>query len=186
MRVAITGSHGVGKSTLINDLLNYLNQEAREGGGFKLLPEAPRQAFELGFPINENNTPETQFWIFAKQLEMELIAQDNYIADKCFIDLLAYAMYIFREKQDFINILKDISRRAARKYDLVIYLPSGEFPIEDDGVRSIDPKFQEGIDKLILEILNDFGVSYTKIAGSREKRAKQAIDLVKTLLRRFN
>lgn len=204
MRIAITGSHGVGKSTLINDLLNYLNKEAGmkiaitgshgtgkttlsqfiagKKGGFKLLPEAPRQALQLGFPINENTPLETEFWIFAKQLEMELIAGDNYVADKCFIDLLAYAMYIFAGKADFINILREIARRAVEKYDLVIYLPTGEFPIEDDGVRSLDPKFQEAIDELIREILDNFGVSYTKIIGDKMQRYNQAIELIKNSL----
>ena len=195
MRIAITGSHGVGKSTLVNDLLVYLNgketgskinitdlDSASKRKDFKLLEEAPRQAFELGLPINENNSPETQLWVFAKQLEMELIAQNYYIADKCFIDLLAYVMYIFRERRDLIDTLKDISRRAASKYDLVIYLPAGEFPIEDDGVRSTDPEFQKGVDKLILEILNDFGISYVKITGNKEERYNQARELIKGLL----
>ena len=184
MRIAITGSHGVGKSTLVNDLLNYLSKEYEMiAGEFKLLQESARQAYELGFPINENNSPETQLWVFAKQLEMELIAQDNYIADKCFIDMLAYAMHIFKERQDLINTLKDISGRAVKKYDLVIYLPAGEFPIEDDGVRSIDREFQEGVDKLILEILNDFAINYVKITGSKEERYNRAIELIKSLLK---
>jgi len=196
MRIAITGSHGVGKSTLANDILAYLNgkeadlkinitdlDSASKRKDFKLLEEAPRQAFELGLPINENNSPETQLWVFAKQLEMELIAQNYYIADKCFIDLLAYVMYIFREKRDLIDILKDISKRAAGKYDLVIYLPAGEFPIEDDGVRSTDPEFQDGVDKLILEILNDFNINYVKIIGNKEERYNQARELIKSLLK---
>lgn len=189
MKIAITGSHGVGKSTLAADLLNYLNREEKlknaaggESGGFKKLDETARQALDLGFPINENNSPETQIWIFAKQLEIELLARDNYIADKCFIDSLAYAMYIFKERQDLLSTLKDLARRAAQKYDLVIYLPAGEFPIEDDGARSTDPKFQEGVDRLILEILNDFGISYVKVTGNKEDRAKKTIELIKTYL----
>lgn len=174
MKIGITGLHGTGKTTLSQFI-------AGKRGGFKLLPEAPRQALQLGFPINENTPIETEFWIFAKQLEMELVAQDNYIADKCFIDLLAYAMYIFAEKADFINILREIAKGAAKKYDLVIYLPTGEFPIEDDGVRSTDPKFQEAIDKLILKILNNFGVSYTKITGNKDERYNQAVELIKIL-----
>lgn len=200
MRLAITGSHGVGKSTLINNLLNYLNKEtdmkiaitdsrgagktilsqfiAGKSGGFKLLPEAPRQALQFGFSINEQTTIETEFWIFAKQLEMELVAGDNYVADRCFIDLLAYAMHLFAEKADFIKVLREIAKRAVRKYDLVIYLPTGEFPIEDDGVRSLDPRFQRAIDKLIREILDDFEISYTKIIGDKVQRYNQAVDLI--------
>ena len=182
MKVAVTGSHGVGKSTLINDILNYLNREAGLSRSFKLLEETPRQAFKLGFPINENNTPETQLWIFAKQLEMELVANDDYIVYKCYVDLLAYALHFFKERQDLINTLKDISSRAANKYDLVIYLPTGEFPIEDDGVRSTDTDFQERVDKLVLKILVEFGINYVKITGNKEERLRRAIELIKVLL----
>ncbi|MBA3047418.1 AAA family ATPase [Patescibacteria group bacterium] len=202
MRIAITGSHGVGKTTLINDLLKFLNkkEETMKAGitgshgtgkttlskhiagrnNYKLLPESPRQALQLGFPINENTPIETEFWIFGKQLEMEMIAGDNYIADKCFIDLLAYAICIFGNNLEFIKVLREITERAVRKYDVVIYLPSGEFPIEDDGVRSTDPKFQAKIDELIVEILHDFNIKYTRITGGKEERYQKALKAIKS------
>ena len=200
MRIAITGSHGVGKTTLIKDLLNYLNN--KEGNvkigitgshgtgkttltkhlagrqGYKLLPEAPRQALQFGFPVNENTSLETEFWIFGKQLEMEMIAGSNYVADKCFIDLLAYAMYIFKDNGEFLKVLKDITKKAVKNYNLVIYLPSGEFPIEDDGVRSTDPKFQMDIDKQIIEILKEFDLEFIKITGGKEERYQKVIKAV--------
>ncbi len=172
----------MGKTTLINDLQNYFKAEAGLNRSFRLLEETPRQAHELGFPINENNTPETQLWIFAKQLEMELIARDHYIADKCFVDLLAYAKYFFNDRPDLVSVLEDISRRAAAKYGLVIYLPTGEFPIEDDGVRRTDQDFQNKVDKLVLEILDEFGVKYVKITGNKKERLDQAVELIKNLI----
>lgn len=198
MRLAITGSHGVGKTTLINELLKFLNKKEGEmkigvtgshGVGkttlskliagrerYKLLPETPRQALQLGFEINENTPIETEFWIFGKQLEMEKIAHDNYIADKCFIDLLAYARHIFSNKPDFIRVLYEITKKAVKNYDVVIYLPAGEFPIEDDGIRSTDLKFQLAIDELILEILKEFNVNFLKVTGTPEERYRKAVE----------
>ena len=176
MKIGITGSHGTGKTTLSQFIAG---RGKINDGKFKLLPEAPRQALQLGFPINENTPIETEFWIFAKQLEMEMIAGDNYVADKCFIDLLAYAIYIFGKKPEFVNMLREIAENAAKKYDLVIYLPAGEFPIEDDGVRSTNPEFQMAIDELIVKILDDFSIAHTKINGSKEERYQKAVELIK-------
>jgi nicotinamide riboside kinase len=183
MRIVITGSHGVGKTTLISHFLEILNREEEK---FKLLPETPRQAVKLGFPINENTPIETQFWIFAKQIEMEHLAKNYFIADKCFIDLLAYAIFLFPDQPEFLKVLRDIAKKAAVNYNLVIYIPSGEFPIEDDGVRSTDPKFQSEIDRLVVEILNEFGVDYTKITGNKEERYKKALELMENIVKIIN
>jgi len=179
MRIAVTGSHGVGKTTLISHLLGVLNKEEEK---FKLLPETPRQAVELGFTINENTPIETQFWIFAKQIEMEHLAKNYFIADKCFIDLLAYSKFLFLDKPEFLQVLNDIAKKAVANYNLVIYVPAGEFPIEDDGVRSTDPKFQKEIDRLVVDILNEFGVSYIKISGNREERIGKVLEIVENLI----
>lgn len=63
MRIAIVGSHGVGKTTLAKKLAKKLK--------FKYLPDIVVKAAKLGFIINEATPPETQFWLLSKQLELE-------------------------------------------------------------------------------------------------------------------
>lgn len=204
MRIAITGSHGVGKTTLAKRLLEHLNDESYQskedlmriavtgshGTGkttlsklvtgrmnYRYIPESPFQAVQKGFSINEETPLEAEIWIFAKQVEMEM-ADGNWVADKCMIDLLAYAYHIFKEDKSVLDVLTRIARRNFPKYDLVIYLPCGEFPIEDDGYRSLDPVFQHHVDCCIRGLMAAHGIRYHRVTGTPEQRFDQVKGLM--------
>ncbi|MFA6551396.1 MAG: AAA family ATPase [Patescibacteria group bacterium] len=199
MRIVITGSHGVGKTTIMGQLLQYIKAEEVKSGftnpsgsgdatlsklfagrqGYQSLPDAAIQAFENGFTISEKTSIETELWIIAKQIENETKFKDNWVADKCFIDLLAYAIFLFKDDRDLLDVLTRVAVTRMRKYDLVIYVPAGEFPIEDNGIRSLDPKFQLAIDRLIVLIMEKYKVPYERLTGNKEERFNQAIKLLR-------
>lgn len=196
MKIIITGSHGVGKTTLGKQIFEYLDEGQVQFGGinerlslsrlgnvvrFDYLKEAPLQAHEAGFSMNENTSFEAELWMFTKQVEMEM-RSENSVGDKGFIDLLAYAEYLFRSDEELLRVLRRIAMPKIKEYDLVIYLPIGEFPIEDDGLRSLDPTFQEGVDAEILKILHKNKVNYTRIVGDAETRFLYAIRLLEGAL----
>ncbi len=194
MRIVITGSHGTGKTTIAKQIYSYIKNEEIKAEintnnlqknkifsgrqTYCFLPEAALQAYEIGLPINENTSVETEVWIFAKQLEMEMKIKNNWVADKCFIDLLAYGKFLFPHNYELINILTQVALPRMHKYDLVIFTPCGEFPIEDDGIRSLDPRFQSEIDKIIIKIMKEHNIQYHKITGGKEERYKQALKLL--------
>jgi hypothetical protein len=69
-------------------------------------------------------------------------------------------------------------------YDLVLYLPSGEFGIEDDGVRTTDVKFQLAIDERVREILEKYKAcdpldGYDRVYQFVEHELKQSIEVCK-------
>ncbi len=190
MKIIITGSHGVGKTTLSKQIIEYLNRSNihkfqditkvsnRNLNKFEYLEDAPAQALKMGFKMNKESNLETELWIFAKQLEMEMNYPKNTVGDKGFIDLLAYAFYLFKDDQNLLNILRRIAIPKINTYDLVIYLPTGEFPIPDDGKRSLDPIFQSNIDNEIIKIMHEHKINYTRIVGSTELRLRKAIELL--------
>lgn len=193
MKIIILGSHGTGKTTLSRQLYNCLRQkhEAKKGEKRKLgevkwtfLPEAPKQASLVGFGIEKKNKKtslESEWWIIAKQLEMELLTPEPWLADKCLIDLLAYAYYLFPEEKDFLKVIHKIVKHNVG-YDLVFYLPSGEFPIEDDGWRSLDPVFQKKIDEMILKIMSDMKIDYFILTGEPGERLGKAKEIIKKMI----
>lgn len=181
MRIAITGAHSVGKTTLINQIVEHFS---KKNVVFDLIPDASRIAYKLGFATNEETTIDSEMWIFSKHIEMEMTSGDNYITDKCFVDLLAYAEFIFEKNKNFLEILRDIAAKRARKYDLILYIPV-EIPLENDGVRSMDPGFRDAVDEKINIILKDFKLESKTIKGNRDERIEKAIKLIEEKFEKY-
>ncbi len=170
MKIAITGAQGVGKTTLVKQI----NKDFPD---FKILPEAARLAKEAGYNLDQTATKETEMWLIAKQIELEN-EEGKWVADRCAIDALAYIHYLFPEEADLIEFATKTLVPNFNKYDLVLYLPSGEFPIEDDGVRTTDIKFQEDIDRYVRDILEKHKIPFVKIIGTPEERLAKVRNLL--------
>jgi nicotinamide riboside kinase len=171
MKIAITGAQGVGKTTLAQQI----NKDFPD---FKLLPEAARLAKEAGYNLDQTATTETELWLIAKQIELEN-GEGKWVADRCAIDLLAYIHHLFSEESALIEFATKTLLPRFSNYDLVLYLPSGEFAIEDDGIRMTDIKFQQDIDQKIRNILEKHKIPFIKIVGSPEERLAKIKKLVK-------
>lgn len=168
MKIAIVGSHCVGKSTLAKGLVKELN--------CAYIPDVAVEAFEKNFVINENTPAETQFWILSKQLEYERNLGENWVSDKSLLDNIVYGSIVLKDKQA-LSVIKEIVRNNLN-YDLLFYLPI-EFPLVDDGIRSMDPKFQKDVDERFLACLSDFNLAYHTIQGGKKERLKRALEIAK-------
>ncbi len=165
MKIAIIGAQGVGKTTLAQQI----NKDYPE---FKILPEAARLAQKAGYKLDHTATVDTELWLINKQIELES-SEDNWVADRCGIDLLAYIQYLFSQEHNLIEFATKALVPKFSNYDLVIYLPSGEFAIEDDGLRTTDTKFQKDIDNQIRDILEKYKIQFIKIVGTPEERLEK-------------
>jgi adenylate kinase family enzyme len=165
MKIAIIGAQGVGKTTLAQQINKDYPQ-------FQILPEAARLAQKEGYKLDHTATVETELWLINKQIELES-KEGDWVADRCGVDLLAYIQYLFSQENDLIEFANKTLVPKFSNYDLVIYLPSGEFAIEDDGLRTTDLKFQKDIDDKIRDILEKYKIKFIKIVGTPEERLKE-------------
>lgn len=165
MKISIIGAQGVGKTTLAQQI-------NKEYPRLKILPEAARLAEKAGYKLDHTATVETELWLINKQIELES-GEDNWVADRCGIDLLAYIEYLFSQEHNLIEFATKTLVPKFSNYDLVIYLPSGEFAIEDDGLRTTDIKFQKDIDDQIRYILEKHKIKFFKIVGTPEERLEK-------------
>ena len=174
MKIAFVGSFSTGKTTLANLF-------AREWD-YPLLPEVARQVVELGFPLDQSATAETETLIFLKQWRAEEV-HDRFVADRSIYDVLAYADWVMEHQPDRKeNHLWYEAREIAvldlrARYDHVFYLPI-EFPIVLDGLRPDDTAFQADIDRRIRHLLETADVRFDTLTGSVPQRQEQVRKLI--------
>lgn len=143
MKIAIIGTHGVGKTTLAHMVAAYA---MRNGKNTTIISEVVR---DCPFPINEKSSIEGGYWIASEQIARELKAQaQNYsviICDRSAIDPVMYLL-----AHDFENdcrILYEYCSCWMHTYDAIIWVrPDKESIIMSDGFRDTNPTFQKEID----------------------------------------
>jgi thymidylate kinase len=179
-KVAVTGAHGTGKTTLISAVFNRLKPEF----DVTLTAEVPRLFIEdFGDPTffqRGNNSFARQTMILARQIELEShLAQRGHqiiLCDRTVVDHWAYTETLFPIDVKTIEGRgwRDMVKRWLDSYKIIVGLPI-EFPIELDNVREADEQFQHEIDQKIAALYLEFGRNVPTITGARKAREEAFI-----------
>lgn len=139
MKLALIGTHGVGKTTLAFEICAQLKIA---GYSVELVTEIARRS---PFPVNEGTTLESQLWILHQQIatELEMSYRAQYVVcDRAVIDNYAYLSNKFDRQWH----LEPMLAHWLQTYDLLIYVPLCNGGIQPDGFRSENVDFQRTID----------------------------------------
>ena len=174
MRIAISGAQSVGKTTLLNALRSedYLSN-------YKFCSEVTRRVKSYGLLINEDGGDITQRLIMQEHI-VNTVLYDTLIADRSALDGLVYTHYLAENKKvsqktyDFAEMVFD---RIIPKYDLMFYIPP-EFPIEDDGVRSVDPFFRDRIVHIFDKYIKEKEIPCVYLKGSVRERVDMVLSYI--------
>lgn len=168
MKLIFVGAQGTGKSTI----LNYYKEN-----GWNCITEVVRNLSKQGVKINEMGDCEGQQAIYNTYKEL-FSKNSNFISDRGLVDVCAYTGYLHcrnrseeTEKlftEQIMGILEFNEENKDVKY---FYFPI-EFPVVDDGVRSVDEFFREEVDGYIKVILNNLNIDYIEVTGTVEERIK--------------
>ena len=160
MKLAVVGTHGVGKTTLSLALAAEANKRGRN---VCHVGEVVRGS---PFEINEKCTTDGSYWIVTTQIQRELEAQahgyQDIICDRSAIDPLIYidSLFELRKASGFneshFHVWWNLAERWLLTYDMIILMPNGRGKIKSDGVRATDKKFQDDVYKLFKEFLGIF------------------------------
>ena len=140
MRIAVSGAHCVGKSTLIDEFLRVHPEFIHEPEPYAVLVEDYGEEFSAE-PCVED---------FRRQLEFnsDRLARhaphENVIYERCPIDFVAYINVL--DPNSTAPLLDPISKHV----DLIVYLP-----IEQDDDDSEYPKLRKAVDRRLSAILLD-------------------------------
>ncbi|MGH9700014.1 MAG: AAA family ATPase [Candidatus Acidiferrales bacterium] len=146
MKLALIGTHGVGKTTLAYEICSLLKKAHQN---VELVTEVARQS---PFPVNAATTLEGQLWILHAQIAAELDAArraPQVICDRAVLDNYCYLVNKFGRQPQLESWLQ----WWMQSYSLLVGVPPAEIEIEADGFRSEDRAFQRRIHGLLLELL---------------------------------
>lgn len=135
-RLAVSGSAGVGKSTLCLSLARRLD--------LPYLPEGMRRRLERGLDLHSMDRPALRdlvrgLWEEKRAEEEDAVARHGgFVADRCSVDYAAFWLYYgFTDAEDGPEaFLAETRAWCLGGYDGVVLLPWGEIPLVADGIRS--------------------------------------------------
>jgi len=183
MRIAVSGSHCTGKSTLVEEFLRVHHGFVHEPEPYTVLVEEFGEEFSAE-PCVED---------FLRQLEFNIDRLQQYdrgarvIYERCPIDFLAYIECLSRTDQTPVT-----SRvlEAIQHLDLIVYLP-----IEDtiDVSHEEFPKLRKAVDRRLgdiyreddLEIINVAGLAIVEATGPLENRLEIVESAMKNRLTHY-
>lgn len=156
MKLALIGTHGVGKTTLAYEVCSLLK---KAGENVELVTEVARRS---PFPVNAATTLEGQLWILHAQITAELDASrrgSHVVCDRSVLDNYCYLVNKFGRQPQLESWLA----WWMGTYDLLAGVPPLAGRIQPDGFRSEDVVFQRRIHDLLNEMLAE--AAFAKLRG---------------------
>lgn len=169
MRIGLTGSISVGKTSLVNAL-----SKLEQLKDYEIATERSKYLRDQGIQLNTDSTLKGQL-IFAAERSIELM-KPNIITDRSIYDVCAFTLSSKTisdyQKRIFVGTLMELRN----EYDLIIYVSPEGVNIEDNGVRCIDAEYRDKIDKTIQLMLEEYPPKkLIKIKGTTEERINDVI-----------
>ena len=149
MRIGLTGTMSVGKTTLANAL-----GELDQFKDYSVYTERSKYLRDLGIPLNTDSSLNGQFVFLAErasELLRENVLTDRTIWDVCAFTLGAKSISDF-DKRTFV----EAAMMLRNQYDLVIYVDPHGIVMEDNGVRETDLHYRRKIDEVIKMSLAEY------------------------------
>jgi nicotinamide riboside kinase len=174
VRIGITGAQSVGKTTLLNALRSedFFNK-------YTICDEVTREIKQMGFDINEAGSDLTQILIMQKHIT-NIFMYEDMLTDRTSLDGLVYTTYLYfkgRVKVSTLDKAYEIYKKTIEHYDYLFYIPP-EFDLVDDGVRSTDTSFRDGIVEIFEDYLEKCPRKVIHITGSVRERLNQVMKTI--------
>jgi nicotinamide riboside kinase len=172
MKIAMMGSHGVGKTTLCYELAARLK---RRNADVEMVREVARRC---PLPINRDTTVAAQEWILHTQIAWEIEAEAQHevvLCDRSVLDNYCYLVHAAGTRPALEKLLD----HWLPSYHLLVHVPIVGRPAFD-GVRAIDPGFQEQIELLLEGMVTARGLRPMRL--ERHRQGSWASDILDRIL----
>jgi nicotinamide riboside kinase len=163
VKIALIGTHGVGKTTLCFDLAARLKRLDRS---VHLVTEVAR---DCPLPLNRDTTLDAQSWILHTQCAREIAAEADadqiVVCDRSVLDNYAYLVHAVGRRAE----LDPWIASWCGSYRALLKVPLWQ-PPSYDGTRDTDVVFQREIDETLESLVDAFGVAVERLESSEPER----------------
>jgi hypothetical protein len=115
------------------------------------------------------------------------LTDNNTVLDRCALDGLVYSSYLFEKNQiscEAYNITRSMFTNTIHKYKQIFYIKP-ELPLINDGQRSVNAEFYDGVKQWFDRIISKHLVPITVISGSVEERVATITEFAKASILPF-
>jgi len=180
MKLAISGAHSQGKSTLIKHLEEHHSLGVLKD--YTFATSMTRKLQEQGVVINENASGLTQIKVMTGFYERLLNGGENFLHDRCALDGMAYTSvlrYQCKITEKLFDACAMLFEEMIPSYTHIFYVKP-ELKLEDDGVRTVQKEFFEQTVKAFEFLIDYYKINVTTLSGTLEERSNQVINYVNT------
>lgn len=165
MKIAVTGAHRVGKTSLVEKLMESLPD-------YDFFPEPYFELEERGYVFSETPTVDDYIEQFEYSLKQIATTDENVIFDRCPVDLLAYIQAV--NGSENIQSYYQKALNAMTEIDLLVFVPI-ENPDLISCPESELPELRDQVNDLLNEWVWDCGLETVEIHGSVLARRDQVV-----------
>lgn len=170
MKIAITGAHRVGKTTLAEKLHESLP-------GYEYISEPYYELEEIGYIFPETPTVDDYLTQLEHSIKRMAIKENNTIFDRCPVDLFAY-IQATGEAADLQSLYAKV-QNAMDDIDLLVFVPIEE----PDLIQCPDtelPELRLQVNEILRDLIGDFDMETIEVSGTISERLNQIMDRIVT------
>ncbi len=200
MRIAISGSHSLGKSTVVNDWMASHPHFIREEEPYRALGlHGPYEILFRHASTKLHNG--IQLYYNISRIHRYATSSDDVIFDRAPMDYLAYSQYTANQgttdiNDAFVKSMIPAVRESLDHVDILAFVPkSAEWPVEmeSDGIRPVDVAYRDDVDAIFKQMYREGRYQampvknrphLVELWGPRPQRLEQlqaAVDAVKAV-----